>query len=38
MLVFTHSEWVAFIAGVRHGEFDPRQTQAKSAGQWKTGR
>ncbi|WP_328459822.1 DUF397 domain-containing protein [Actinoplanes sp. NBC_00393] len=21
-LVFTHSEWVAFLAGVRDGEFD----------------
>jgi hypothetical protein len=22
-LVFTHSEWAAFVAGVKHGEADP---------------
>ena len=24
VLQFTHREWEAFLAGVRHGEFDPR--------------
>lgn len=25
-LVFTNAEWVAFLQGVRAGEFDPRAT------------